>query len=74
MICAGYVSRNLSAPRARPQVSYDPYGKKEEYKARKSDQTILDHERKRSVEVKCFELRDQLEEEGCVLKDTSGKR
>lgn len=31
---------------------------------RAPDQGILEHERKRRVEVKCMELRDELEEKG----------
>lgn len=32
---------------------------------RQPDQGILDHERKRAVEVKCAELEDELESKGC---------
>jgi serine/arginine repetitive matrix protein 2 len=34
---------------------------------RAPDAAILEHERKRKVEVKCFELQEQLEEDGSVL-------
>jgi serine/arginine repetitive matrix protein 2 len=34
--------------------------------SRGPDQGILEHERKRAVEVKCAELEDALEEKGCV--------
>jgi serine/arginine repetitive matrix protein 2 len=34
---------------------------------RQPDQGILDHERKRKVEIKCMELRDELEEKGYVV-------
>lgn len=33
------------------------------HKQRQPDKGILDHERKREVEVKVFDLRDKLEEE-----------
>ena len=43
-------------------------------KHREPDQAILDHERKRKVEVKCLELQLTLEEDGCVSShiDTVG--
>ena len=36
-------------------------------KHREPDQGILEHERKRKVEVKCLELRLKLEDDGYVL-------
>lgn len=36
-------------------------------KHREPDAGILEHERKRKVEVKCYELQLELEEEGYVL-------
>lgn len=36
-------------------------------KHREPDQGILEHERKRAVEVKCLELQVKLEDEECVL-------
>lgn len=33
---------------------------------REPDQGILDHEKKRKVEVKCLELQVELEDQGCV--------
>jgi serine/arginine repetitive matrix protein 2 len=35
-------------------------------KHREPDEAILEHERKRKVEVKCLELQLQLEDDGCV--------
>jgi serine/arginine repetitive matrix protein 2 len=35
-------------------------------KHREPDQAILEHEKKRKVEVKCLELQLTLEEDGCV--------
>jgi predicted site-specific integrase-resolvase len=35
-------------------------------KHREPDKEILEHERKRKVEVACIELRDKLEEQGFV--------
>ncbi|WFD45650.1 RNA-splicing factor [Malassezia furfur] len=57
----GYVQRNLSsirprdAPRAQPQ---------EKARIFEPDQRILDHERKRKIEIQCIELQDELEEQG----------
>ncbi|KAJ7667758.1 cwf21 domain-containing protein [Mycena polygramma] len=49
----GYVIRNLSTP-----------GTQQPPKHREPDEGILEHERKRKVEVKCLELQLQLEDEG----------
>ena len=69
----GYVQRNLSsirprdAPRAQPQ---------EKARIFEPDQRILDHERKRKIEIQCIELQDELEEQGHVaqLTQPSGRR
>lgn len=61
---SGYVQRNLSylKPRERPA----PYKADDfqRHRQRQPDEGILEHERKRAIEVKVFELRDQLEDEG----------
>jgi hypothetical protein len=69
----GYVVRNLSHLRPRDGP---PGGRPGEYGSsfggpddgppihRQPDQGILDHEKKRKVEVKCLELRDELEDKG----------
>jgi len=61
---SGYVQRNLSylKPRDRP-APYNPEDF-QKYRQRDPDAEILEHERKRAIEVKVFELRDQLEDEG----------
>ncbi|KAJ2991169.1 hypothetical protein NUW54_g8268 [Trametes sanguinea] len=61
----GYVVRNLSAVRSHSSVqdrsaAWDVAPPKH----REPDAEILEHERKRKVEVKCLELQLQLEEEG----------
>lgn len=38
---------------------------------RQPDKAILEHDRKREIEVKVFELRDQLEEEEYVTAPTA---
>ena len=63
----GYVMRNLAtlrvhetaADRAAAWSVAPP-------KHREPDEGILDHERRRKVEVKCLELQLQLEDDGCV--------
>ncbi|KAK4684258.1 hypothetical protein P7C73_g5931, partial [Tremellales sp. Uapishka_1] len=66
----GYIVKSNSALRLRegPPGAQGRYGDNfgDEYKGppvhRQPDQGILDHERKRRIEVKCMELRDQMEE------------
>ncbi|CEG80478.1 hypothetical protein RMATCC62417_14810 [Rhizopus microsporus] len=59
----GYVTRNLSFVKPPPQRKDEP---KEESgpKLKKANAAILEHNRKRQVEVKCMELRIKLEDEG----------
>ncbi|KAK9782007.1 putative Pre-mRNA-splicing factor CWC21 [Seiridium cardinale] len=62
---SGYVQRNLAHMRPRDRAA--PYPKDFDsmrHKQRQPDKGILEHERKREVEVKVFELRDRLEDEG----------
>ncbi|KAF2717814.1 cwf21-domain-containing protein [Polychaeton citri CBS 116435] len=62
---SGYVQRNLS--HVKPRDSVKPYSKDVEqirHRQRQPDKDILEHDRKREVEVKVFELRDRLEDEG----------
>ncbi|PWW80430.1 cwf21-domain-containing protein, partial [Tuber magnatum] len=68
---SGYVQRNLShlRPRDYPPPSSSSStsasdSNTREYRQRQPDKEILEHDRKRSVEVKCLELRDKLEDEG----------
>jgi hypothetical protein len=61
---SGYVQRNLAHLRPRDQGK--PYSDLDSFKhrQRQPDKAILEHDRKRDVEVKVFELRDRLEDEG----------
>jgi hypothetical protein len=62
---SGYVQKNRSLLRPRDKVA--PYPKDWEHakhRPRQPDAEILEHEAKRDIEVKVFELRDKLEEEG----------
>ncbi|EAQ91392.1 hypothetical protein CHGG_03327 [Chaetomium globosum CBS 148.51] len=63
---SGYVQRNLA--HMRPRDNAAPYAPRNDvdtlrHKPRQPDKGLLEHERKREVEVKVFELRDKLEEE-----------
>ncbi|KAK0710988.1 cwf21 domain-containing protein [Lasiosphaeris hirsuta] len=63
---SGYVQRNLA--QMRPRDMGAPYAPRDvdnlRHKPRMPDQGLLEHDRKREVEVKVFELRDKLEDEG----------
>jgi hypothetical protein len=64
---SGYVQKNRSLLRPRDKIA--PYPKDWEHakhRPRQPDAEILEHEAKREVEVKVLELRDKLEDEGCV--------
>ncbi|KAF1937232.1 cwf21-domain-containing protein [Clathrospora elynae] len=62
---SGYVQKNRSLLRPRDKIA--PYPKDWEaakHRPRQPDAEILEHEAKREIEVKVFELRDKLEDEG----------
>jgi len=62
---SGYVQRNLS--HLRPRDTHAPYPKDFDtlkHRQRQPDKDILEHDRKREIEVKVFELRDKLEDDG----------
>ena len=64
---SGYVQRNLSHLRPRDQIA--PYPKDNEthhHTQRQPDKEILAHDRAREIEVKVFDLRDKLEDEGYI--------
>jgi hypothetical protein len=62
----GYVVRNLSALRSHESAAERAaaYEALQPPKHREPDEAILEHERKRKVEVKCLELQLKLEDEG----------
>lgn len=65
---SGYVQRNLSHLKPRDIAApYNPDDRR--HKQRKPDPEILEHERRRAIEVKVFALRDELEEAGDVDED-----
>ena len=65
----GYVTRNIALLRNGKQDRVD-YKSEEELKKldaqlnKKPNQEILDHERKRKVELKCMEMYELMEEQG----------
>jgi hypothetical protein len=68
---SGYVQRNLAF--LKPRDMGAPYPQDYDnmrHKQRQPDKGILEHDRKREVEVKVFELRDKLEEEEYMLPST----
>lgn len=65
----GYVQRNFALLKPKQEV-FD-YNKPEEDQAkldlalsRKPNEDILEHDRKRVVELKCVEMQDKMEEQG----------
>ncbi|KAK0673852.1 putative pre-mRNA-splicing factor CWC21 [Cercophora samala] len=72
---SGYVQRNLAHPHHHHQSSrLNPYSRppppsQSLHTQRKPDQGLLDHDRKRQIEVKVFALRDELEEAGELTEE-----
>jgi len=62
----GYIVRNLSHMRSHDTAADRMALDAAPIKHREPDQEILEHERKRKVEVACYELRVKLEDEECV--------
>ena len=62
----GYVQRSLANIRRKPHAPYArDYGfDQPQTKQRKANPEIMEHDRKRDIELKCLELQDKLEEEG----------
>ncbi|KFY32450.1 hypothetical protein V493_00183 [Pseudogymnoascus sp. VKM F-4281 (FW-2241)] len=61
---SGYVQRNLAHLKPREQFKPYPTEGDLKHRQRQPDKEILEHDRKRDVEVKVFELQDKLEDEG----------
>ena len=80
---SGYVQRNLSAlkPKSKWQQNdrMAPYPSNADdldrirHRPRQPDQEILEHERKREVEIQVLELRDRLEEDGVGEEEVDEK-
>ena len=58
-----YVQRSLANIRRKP-YSRDRDYEKPQIKTRKANPEIMEHDRKREIEVRCLELQDKLEEQG----------
>jgi len=73
----GYVQRNLSALRQhRDKVDYKSEAELKKLDAqmtRGPNQEILDHERKRKVELKCMEMQELMEEQGYGIDEIDKK-
>lgn len=73
---SGYVQRNLA--HIRPRDSGAPYPPRDSeaprHRPRVPDKGILEHDRKRAVEVKVLELQDELEDEGELGEDEIEER
>lgn len=67
---SGYVQRNLAHLKPREQFKPYPTDGDLKHRQRQPDKEILEHDRKRDVEVKVFELQDKLEDEGCVARSS----
>ncbi|KAF2688565.1 cwf21-domain-containing protein [Lentithecium fluviatile CBS 122367] len=62
---SGYVTKNKSLLKPRDRAApYPDDWQQSKHRARQPDAEILEHERKREIEVKVLELRDKLEDEG----------
>lgn len=79
---SGYIQKNTTANAAnragmyerRRQNELEALRSKEEFSRtnvsdRRVDKDLLEHEQKRKIEAQCFELRDELEEEGKLSEE-----
>jgi hypothetical protein len=73
----GYVQKNLSYVRiTKEKVDYktdDDLKKIESYMNRKGNAEIIEHERKRKIELKCIEMQDLMAEEGYTDEEIARK-
>ncbi|CAK7231445.1 RNA-splicing factor [Sporothrix bragantina] len=80
---SGYVQRNRAFIRPRDNAYGGPHGNsnprdllasQQASRLRQPDQGILEHDRKRAIEVRVFALRDELEEKGDLDDDAIDER
>lgn len=64
---SGYVQTNKFNLRNRAPISYNEELRDSKPETKQPDKTILEHNRKRAIEVKLAEIEAQLEDEGYVL-------
>lgn len=73
----GYVQRNLAFVKSKKdRVDYkdeEELKKLEQSMNKQPNQEILDHERKRKVELKCMEMQELMEEQGYTNKEVMDK-
>jgi len=73
----GYVQRNLAfVKNKKERVDYkteEELNKLDQSLNKQPNQEILDHERKRKVELKCMEMQELMEEQGYSEKDVADK-
>jgi len=73
----GYVQRNTAfVPKGKDDIKFkteEDIKRLDAQANREPNQGILDHERKRKLEVKCIELEEVLEEQGCTEAEVSEK-
>ncbi|KAF4554090.1 Pre-mRNA-splicing factor cwc-21-like protein [Elsinoe fawcettii] len=60
---SGYVQRSSAFLKPRDNINEKP-ADFQSHRSRQPDAAILEHDRRRQIEVKVFELRDKLEDEG----------
>jgi len=70
---SGYVVRNLSTLRSHDKNDRPSTWDAALPKHREPDQDILEHEKKRRVEIKCLELQLELEDKGVDEADVEKK-
>ena len=66
----GYVQRNMSQLGTGRRDNRPSFNYNEGFEAtltKKPNKDILEHERKRNIEVKCIEMQDMMEEQGYVI-------
>jgi hypothetical protein len=80
---SGYVQRNFALLKPRdsgygstPQSSYGPPGSegKDSFRQRQPDKQILEHDRRRAIELQVLEERDRLEEENERIDEEEGAK
>uniref|UniRef100_A0A2L2XYP3 Serine/arginine repetitive matrix protein 2 n=1 Tax=Parasteatoda tepidariorum TaxID=114398 RepID=A0A2L2XYP3_PARTP len=73
----GYVQRNMSfVPKSREKVNYkteEDIKKLDALSNKKPNQGILAHERKRTIELKCLEMQELMEEQGYPDEEIEAK-
>ncbi|KAK3912322.1 Serine/arginine repetitive matrix protein 2 [Frankliniella fusca] len=72
----GYVQRNWALVRPKEKTKYKTEEELEKAEAsanKQPNKEILDHERKRKIEVRCEELRQALEDQGYTSEEINEK-